>query len=208
MGPTTSGWRVAGGELEERARTHEDPLCTLARFEPQNSDGHGRSLFQRRARRLWHHPGVARGTRLLIATGESAASATELPALIRAFIDSASDVLVMTPILAGALQWLVSDTDRARYEADVRLSSVLGDIEELAPQAEVRGQIGDETPLTAFADATGQFQPDHILLALRGSQHSGWQEHGLTDAIRKNFHIPITVFEIDRTDHVPPDARG
>jgi hypothetical protein len=142
------------------------------------------------------------GTRLLIATGEAAASEGELPRLVRALIENASELLVMTPMLIGRLQWLASDTDRARYEADERLSTVLGHIETLAPDAEIRGRIGDDTPLTAFADAIRDFVPDHILIALRSSDHSGWQERGLLDQIRE-FGIPITVFELDRAGRRP-----
>jgi hypothetical protein len=141
------------------------------------------------------------GTRLLIATGETAASEDELPRLVRALIDSASEVLVMTPVLVSRLQWLASDTDRARYEADDRLSTLLGQVDTLAPEATVRGRIGDETPLTAFSDAIQEFSPDHILIALR-SDHSGWQERGLLDQIR-GFGIPMTIFELGR----PPSAR-
>jgi hypothetical protein len=141
------------------------------------------------------------GTRLLIATGETATSEDELPRLVRALIESASEVLVMTPVLVSRLQWLASDTDRARYEADERLSSLLGQVDTLAPEATVRGRIGDDTPLTAFSDAIREFSPDHILIALR-SDHSGWQERGLLDEIR-GFGIPITVFELDRTGRSP-----
>ncbi len=142
-------------------------------------------------------------TRLLIATGEAVASVDELPPLVRALIDTASAILVMTPILTGALQWLASDTDRARYEADQRLEAILGHVQELAPGSDVRAQVGDETPLTAFADAIRQFGPDHILIALRSSDHKAWQERHLIDLIRENFRIPITVFEIDRSGQVP-----
>jgi len=62
--------------------------------------------------------------RLLIATGAVAADAAQLPGLVRELIESASDILVISPILPGRLHWLVSDTDRARYEADERLESV------------------------------------------------------------------------------------
>ena len=137
------------------------------------------------------------GTRLLIATGEAAASEDELPRLVRALIDTASDVLVMTPTLISRLQWLASDTDRARYEADERLSTVLGQLDTLAPEANVSGRVGDDTPFTAFADAIRDFRPDHILIALRAGDHSGWQERGLLDQIRE-LGIPITVFELDR----------
>jgi hypothetical protein len=142
------------------------------------------------------------GTRLLIATGEAAGSQDELPQLIQALIDSASEVLVMTPVLISRLQWLASDTDRARYEADERLSTVLGHLETLAPEAEIRGQIGDDTPFTAFSDAIREFLPDHILIALRGSDQSGWQERGLLDQVRE-FGIPITVFELDAAGRPP-----
>ena len=142
------------------------------------------------------------GTRLLIATGEAAASVEELPPLVRALIDTASEVLVMTPVLVSRLQWLASDTDRARFEADERLSTVLGQVETIASEATVRGRIGDETPLTAFSDAISEFSPDHILIALRSSDHSGWQERGLLDQIRE-FGIPITVFELDQAGQPP-----
>src|SRR5688572_16595719 len=111
-----------------------------------------------RARR-WHDAEVtATGQmRLLIASGEAAADVRELPPLIRTLIQSASEILVITPILVSRLRWLASDTDRARYEADERLEVVLGHIEILAPTADVKTQIGDDAPLTAFDDAIRAF---------------------------------------------------
>lgn len=148
------------------------------------------------------------GTRLLIATGEAAASPAELPPLIRALIESSSDVLVISPALTSKLQWLASDVDRGREEADARLATVLGHIGELAPGTSTEGVVGDDTPLTAFEDAISRFRPDHILIALRASDHGAWQERNLVDRVRATFHIPITVFEIDRAGRVPdwPDA--
>ena len=163
------------------------------------------SLIVVRARR-WHDADVpvTGETRLLIATGEAAADVDELPPPIRTLIQSTSEILVITPVLVSRLRWLASDTDRARYEADERLGVVLGHIEALAPEAETRAQIGDETPLTAFEDAIRGFRPDHILIALRSADHDAWQERGLLDALRSAFHIPMTVFEIDRAGRVPP----
>ena len=132
--------------------------------------------------------------RLLVATGAAVAQVDQIPPLVRTLIDAASDVLVITPILPGALQWLVSDTDRARHEADDRLRTVLGQMEAMEVSAE--GEVGDETPLTAFDDAVDEFRPDHILIALRSSEHAGWQERGLLDKVRERFRLPVTVFEI------------
>ena len=142
------------------------------------------------------------GTRLLIATGGVAASEEGLPRLVRALIENASEVLVMTPTLVNRLRWLASDTDRARYEADARLATVLGHIESLAPDARIQGQVGDDTPLTAFSDAIRDFQPDHILIALRSGDRAGWQERGLLDQVME-FGSPITVLELDQAEQPP-----
>ena len=141
------------------------------------------------------------GRRLLVATGAAVADVNELPSLIRDLIDAASDVLVITPVLPGGLQWLVSDTDRARHEADERLRTVLSHME--AMDVQVEGRVGDETPLTAFDDAVDEFRPDHILIALRSVEHAGWQERGLLDKVRERFRLPVTVFEIGPEGGVP-----
>ena len=145
--------------------------------------------------------------RLLIVTGAAVADVAQLPPLVRSLIESASEILVVTPVLPGRLQWLVSDTDRVRHEADERLRTVISHLEEVAPEAATVGAVGDETPLSAFADAVRRFQPDHILLALRASDHAAWQERGLTDRVREGFHLPLTIFEIDRAGHVPAPGR-
>jgi len=74
------------------------------------------------------------GTRLLIAAGEAAAGLAELPPDVRKLVEGAAEILVVSPVLVGRLQWLASDTDRARYEADERLEAVL-DNEEYADPA-------------------------------------------------------------------------
>lgn len=142
-------------------------------------------------------------TRLLIVTGAAVADTAELPRLIRSLISSAAEILVVAPVLPGRLQWLASDTDRVREEADERLKSVLAHVETLSPAASEAGSVGDETPLSAFADAVRRFRPHHILIALRAADHSAWQERQLVDRVREAFHIPITIFEIDQAGRVP-----
>ena len=63
-------------------------------------------------------------TRLLIAAGGVAHDADEVPPFVRELIVTASEILVVTPILTTRLQWLATDTDRARFEADERLGTV------------------------------------------------------------------------------------
>jgi hypothetical protein len=68
--------------------------------------------------------------------------------------------------------------------------------------------VDADTPMLAVADAVRAFKPDHILLALRGTDHNSWQEHHLVDRARQRFHIPMTVFEIDRSGHAPAQDRA
>jgi len=132
--------------------------------------------------------------RLLIAAGEAADSADALPFGVRELIDAADEVLVMTPVLATRFEWLASATDRSRERADERLQAVLGQIEDLGTAAS--GTVGADDPLLAFEDALAAFDADHILVGLRASDRSGWQERGLLDELIRRFAIPVTVFSL------------
>ena len=134
------------------------------------------------------------GIRLLIAAGESADSGDDLPVTIRQLLDVADEILVVTPTLPGRLEWLASATDRSREEADERLQTVLGQLEEVG--AETAGTVGSDDPLEAIADAVAQFSPHHLLIALRSGEKSGWQERGILDKVEDRFGLPMTVFRV------------
>src|SRR5215210_5263890 len=108
--------------------------------------------------------------RLLIAAGEAADSADALPFGIRELINTADEVLVLTPTLPTRFEWLASATDKAREQADERLQAVLGQIEELGTQAS--GTVGADDPLVAFEDALAAFHADHIVVGLRPQDHA------------------------------------
>jgi hypothetical protein len=125
--------------------------------------------------------------RLLIAAGESASGAGQLPFGITALIDAADEILVVTPTLPSA-------TDRATEQADQRLRTVLGQLAERGTDAE--GVIGADDPLQAFEDAIREFEPDHLIIALRSGEDSDWQERGLLDQLQERFGVPMTAFSI------------
>ena len=132
--------------------------------------------------------------RLLIAVGQAAPSSAQLPDGVRLLIDSADEILVISPTLPGRLDWLASATDHAKEQADERLRSVLGQLEELG--AEPAGAVGADDPLLAFDDAVAQFSPTHILIGLRDEDRAGWQERGLLEALHERLRIPLTVFDV------------
>jgi nucleotide-binding universal stress UspA family protein len=66
----------------------------------------------------------------------------------------------------------------------------------------IRGSL-----LTVIADAVADFNPDHILLALRNSEHANWQEHGLIRHFEMRFGLPLTTFAVDLRGHASiPDG--
>jgi hypothetical protein len=53
-----------------------------------------------------------------------------------------------------------------------------------------------------LADAVAEFEPDHILVALRSTEHANWQERGLIEHVEERFGLPLTTFAIDPEGHV------
>jgi hypothetical protein len=134
------------------------------------------------------------GLRLLIAVGAAASEPDDIPASVRSLIDAAGEILVIAPALPGRLDWLTSATDKAREQADERLQTVLGQLDEMGAGA--AGAVGADDPLLAFDDAVRQFAPDHLLIGLRPGDRAGWQENGLLDQVIERFGLPTTVFQL------------
>lgn len=132
--------------------------------------------------------------KLLIATGVVAVNPADLPFGVRLLLEAADDILVVAPSLPTRIDWITSDTDRARLQADQRLYAVLGQLEELGVAAQ--GAVGSDEPLEALEDAIRGFAPDHLLIAVRSGTQAGWQERGLLEEIQQRFDIPMTVFQL------------
>jgi hypothetical protein len=132
--------------------------------------------------------------RLLIVAGEAAERADALPLGVRELIDRADEILVMTPALPTRFEWLASATDKAHEQADERLRTVLGQIEELGTEAS--GEVGADDPLLAFQDVLATFEADHILVGLRAADRASWQERELFDEVLHRFGRPVTVFPL------------
>jgi hypothetical protein len=60
--------------------------------------------------------------------------------------------------------------------------------------AEASGRVGADDLLPAFEDAIRDFAPDHIVIALRAGDRTGWQERGLLDKVFERFGLPLTIF--------------
>lgn len=111
--------------------------------------------------------------RLLLVADAAIVDIGELPLRVRALIGEAGELYVVTPTLPGPLDGLAWEFNPSRHAADERLDVVLGQVRSIGARAS--GKTGDDSILTAFTDAVAEFQPDHILIALRSSEHASWQ---------------------------------
>jgi nucleotide-binding universal stress UspA family protein len=137
--------------------------------------------------------------RLLFIADAAVADVDELPAAVRAIIDSAAAVYVVTPTLPGRLAWLADDIDRCRHVADERLDEVLDHMHAIG--AHVSGVARRGSVLTVIADAVARCDPDHILLALRSQAHANWQERKLVRQIEQRYGLPVTTYAVDTQGH-------
>ena len=133
--------------------------------------------------------------KLLIAASASSEEVAEVPADIQALIDSAEEILVMSPELPTRLEWLASDTDKTRERADERMRKVMAELNE--DGTHVKGTIGADDPMLAFEEAVTEFGPDHILVVMRPDERSGWQESGLIESVKGRFDLPVTSYQVD-----------
>jgi nucleotide-binding universal stress UspA family protein len=147
-------------------------------------------------------PSKDRGTaiqRLLFVADAAVADVDELPPAVRTIIDAAADVYVLTPTLPGRLAWLADEVDRSRHLADERLDTVLGHMHSI--DANVSGAAIRGSVVTVIADAVAEFKPDHMLVALRRSEHANWQERKLIAHIEERFGLPLTTYAVDLQGH-------
>jgi nucleotide-binding universal stress UspA family protein len=133
--------------------------------------------------------------RLLFVADAAVADVDQLPPPVRAVIDTAAAVYVLTPTLPGWLAWLADEVDEVRHVADERLDTVLGHMQSIGAHAS--GVAARGSLMTVVADAVAEFNPDHILLALRSSQHANWQERGLVKHMEQRFGLPVTTYAVD-----------
>src|SRR4051812_28729799 len=140
--------------------------CTVAAFDPRGREPGG----------------VARAIeRLLFVADAAVADVDELRPAVRAVIDQAAEVYVITPTLPGRFAWLADDVDGFRHVADERLDTVLGHMRSIGVRS--HGLAGRGSVPLVIGDAVAEFDPDHVLIALRSPEHAHWQERKLIQHI-------------------------
>ncbi|HEU0304234.1 MAG TPA: hypothetical protein VFR32_06610 [Gaiellaceae bacterium] len=116
--------------------------------------------------------------------------------LHRALGDDVGDVHIVVPaVQQSRLQWLTSDEDKARAEAERAA-------QELARAAEgdavhVEAEAGDSDPLLAVEDALRTFHADEIVIITHAGKGASWLEEGAAETIAERFpQLPVKTIEL------------
>ncbi|MGZ4403599.1 MAG: hypothetical protein ACXVRI_12230 [Gaiellaceae bacterium] len=102
------------------------------------------------------------------------------------------EVLVVVPASdLSFLQWVTSDEDAARAEAERRARRA-AEVEALAARV-VEARTGDIDPLVAIEDALRTFPADELLIVTRPSEAATWlEEDAARSALEQRFGLRVT----------------
>ncbi|MFL5913260.1 MAG: universal stress protein [Gaiellaceae bacterium] len=132
--------------------------------------------------------------RILVVANETVGGEALLSTLERV-ARPASELLVVAPAMPSQVRHWTSDVDGARGDAERRLQASVSRLE--ATGLEVRGEIGDDDPLIAIADALRTFGADEIVISTHPEGRSHWLEQDLIGKARARFALPITHVVVD-----------
>ena len=93
------------------------------------------------------------------------------------------------------LQWLASDDDGARVEAEAVAAQAADALAEDADTVEA--EVGDSDPVQAIEDALRTFPADELVLVTRPGKSATWLEQDSAAAAFERFDLPVTHLAVD-----------
>lgn len=160
----------------------------------------GIAISRSRGRKAVQHE-VAEGRhdgvhRVLVVANETVGGAALLGEIQSRCGDRKSEILVVTPALAGSqLQHWASDIDEAVAVARERLDRSVATLRSLG--LSVQGHVGNSDPNTAIADALRAFPADEVIIATHTPERSRWLERGVVEKAREQIPLPVTHVVVD-----------
>jgi hypothetical protein len=147
--------------------------------------------------------------RLLVVANQTVGGRALLNEIANRGRDHRSEILVVTPALAGSrtAHW-TSDVDEAMELARQRMELSLQALEEAGMRA--RGTVGDSDPNVAIEDALAHFPADEIIISTHPPDRSRWLEHGVVRRAREEIALPLThvIVDLEAEARSPRPARA
>lgn len=138
-------------------------------------------------------------SRILVIANETAAG-RRLHGEIQDLATPGAVVKIVVPALSSRLEYLLSDVDRPRVEAQRRLRLSL----KLLGNSGIRaiGEIGDANPVRAFRDQLPIFEPDAVVIATHPRGKSHWLERSAVKKIEAATDLPVVHVVVDASAEI------
>jgi len=101
--------------------------------------------------------------------------------------------LVAPASSVSRLEWLTTDEDHAREDAE----ALAGGIAEQVRTDAVETEVGDTDPVQAIHDALATFEADEIVVLTCPEDKTTWLEQGTAEEARERFDVPVRHLVID-----------
>jgi hypothetical protein len=112
-------------------------------------------------------------------------------------------VIIIAPALSSRLEYVFSDVDKPRAEAQERLDASIALLHDSGIDAE--GEVGDANPVRAFEDAVSIYEPDGVLVSTHPEGRSNWIEKGIVEKIRAKTDLQVEHVVVDISADVPEE---
>jgi hypothetical protein len=132
--------------------------------------------------------------RLLVIANETIAG-KGLHNHIRELTADGGRVIIIAPALGSRLEYVFSDVDHPREEAQARLNDSFKLLHDSGIDAE--GEVGDISPVRSFEDAQVIYDPDGVLVSTHPEGKSNWLEKDVVEKIRAKTDLPVEHVVVD-----------
>jgi hypothetical protein len=124
--------------------------------------------------------------RVLVVIDRAILDVASVPEVVLQAEARADQVRVIAPLLTSRTNWLTNDDLTARQEATDRLTAVLHRMW-VEQGISASGRLGDESTLTAIADALVEFPADQLIFIMHDDEHHNCHERDLAAKIRRRY---------------------
>lgn len=109
--------------------------------------------------------------------------------------DAEAEIRIVAPTAdVSPLQWLTSDEDQARAEAEEVAREAARAVE---GEAAVETEVGDPDPVQAIEDALRTFPADEVIVVMRAGEEASWLEKDADAEALDRFGVPVTRLAVD-----------
>lgn len=152
-----------------------------------------------------------RDRRILLVANRTAAGAHLRDALLTREVEGPCRVTLLVPAVPPRKAWTWDEMD-VKEQARRRMAAAVTELR--CCGIDVRGVVGDFSPMESIRDAIERYRYDEIIISTLPARISRWLRQDLPTRVAREFQIPVTHMVVDaETDdwdrgHVDPQPES